>query len=235
PPKTQAALLEAMQERQVTIEGETLPLPSPFMVLATQNPIEQEGVYRLPEAQLDRFLFRVFVGYPDREAEIGMLGVHSRPSVSLETVCNSDEIVAIQNSVDNVFCSDELRAYIIDIARKSRQHSDLVLGASPRAAISLMKAARAHALLNGRSYLTHDDVQSMMLPVLAHRLIMRAESEMDGQTVGSVIKQIIQSVPVLSSTPSPSGKTPPPVATPVTSGIASGSRNASESATGKPS
>lgn len=213
PARTQSSLLEAMQERQVTIEGETLQLPAPFMVLATQNPIEQEGVYRLPEAQLDRFLFRVFVGYPDRDAEIGMLGVHSRPTISLETVCSSEEILDIQNSVDQVFCSEELQAYIIDIARKSRQHSDLVLGASPRAAISLMKAARAHALLNGRSYLTHDDVQSMMLPVLAHRLIMRAESEMDGQTVSSVIKQIIQSVPVLSNAPPPNNATPPRIAT----------------------
>ncbi len=197
PARTQSSLLEAMQERQVTIEGKTLPLPEPFLVLATQNPIEQEGVYRLPEAQLDRFLFRVHVGYPDREQEINMLDLHSQPSAKLTAVSSADEILNIQRQLDSVFSTRELKGYIIDLVRQSRAQPDLLLGASPRAAINLMKAGRAHALLNGRTFLTHEDVQAIALPVLGHRLIMRPESEMDGTTIEMVVSQIIQSVPVL--------------------------------------
>jgi MoxR-like ATPase len=197
PARTQSALLEAMQERQVTIEGKTLPLPSPFMVLATQNPIEQEGVYRLPEAQLDRFLFRVQVGYPERDREIAMLDLHSKPIPKTSAICSAEEIVSIQSRVDLVFCSDELKGYIVDLARRSRSHADLALGASPRAAIYLMKASRVRALMEGRQYITHDDVQSIALPVLGHRLIMQPESEMDGQTIATVVQQLIERVPVI--------------------------------------
>jgi MoxR-like ATPase len=197
PARTQSSLLEAMQEHQVTIEGKTLKLPEPFMVLATQNPIEQEGVYRLPEAQLDRFLFRVNVGYPEREQEIEMLDLHSRPTVALTAVCDAEEILGIQQQLDSVYCTQELKAYIIDLVRHSRRHPDLILGASPRAAINIMKAARAHALLHGRAYLTHEDIQSIALAVLGHRLILRPESEMDGKAVEDIVQQLIQSVPVL--------------------------------------
>lgn len=197
PARTQSALLEAMQEQQVTIEGSTLPLPDPFMVLATQNPIEQEGVYRLPEAQLDRFLFRVHVGYPQREQEIGMLDLHSRPPAEPRTVTTADEVLSIRRQVDSVYSTSELQAYIIDLIRVSRNHPDLLLGGSPRSAISLMKAGKVHALLNGRDYLTHADVQSIVQPVLGHRLIMRPESEMDGRTVEGTIRQIVEAVPVL--------------------------------------
>jgi MoxR-like ATPase len=197
PARTQSALLEAMQEGQVTIEGQTLPLPRPFMVLATQNPIEQEGVYRLPEAQLDRFLFRIEVGYPQRDQEVAMLNLHSRPTVTPSSVTNADEILEIQAQLDSVYGTAELQEYIIDLARKSRSHADLVLGASPRAAINLMKAGRAHALMQGRSYLTHDDIQAICLPVLGHRLIMKPEAEMDGRTIADVIRQLIEAVPVL--------------------------------------
>ena len=197
PARTQSALLEAMQERQVTIEGKTLPLPEPFMVLATQNPIEQEGVYRLPEAQLDRFLFRIEVGYPKREQEVDMLDLHSRTTVTPDTVTNAEEIISIQRQLDTVYGTRELQEYIIDLVRQSRNHPDLVLGASPRAAINLMKAGRAHALMAGRHYLTHEDVQAVSLPVLGHRLIMRPEAEMDGRNVSQVIEQLIKSVPVL--------------------------------------
>ncbi len=199
PARTQSALLEAMQEQQVTIEGTTLPLPDPFMVLATQNPIEQEGVYRLPEAQLDRFLFRVHVGYPDRDNEVSMLGLHSRPTVEPEPVTTTREILEMRQGVDSVYTTRELQEYMIDLIRVSRQHPDLLLGGSPRAAISLMKAARVHALLHGRDFLTHADVQDVMQPVLGHRLIMRPESEMDGGTVEEVIRQIRESVPVLQT------------------------------------
>lgn len=197
PARTQSSLLEAMQERQVTIEGKTLPLPEPFLVLATQNPIEQEGVYRLPEAQLDRFLFRVHVGYPEREQEIGMLDLHSRPAVQLSAITDAQEIIVVQRQLDSVFCTRELKGYIIDLVRQSRTQADLALGASPRAAINLMKAGRAHALLQGRTYLTHEDIQAIALPVLGHRLIMRPESEMDGKTIEGIVQQIIQTVPVL--------------------------------------
>lgn len=197
PARTQSSLLEAMQERQVTIEGRTLPLPEPFMVLATQNPIEQEGVYRLPEAQLDRFLFRIHVGYPDRQHEVGMLELHSRKIPAPTPMTNVAEILSIQQQVDSVFGSRELQEYIVDLVRQSRQHPDLVLGASPRAAISLMKAARVHALLSGRGFLTHQDIQGVCFPVLSHRLIMRPEAEMDGRTVTDVIRSVIKSVPVL--------------------------------------
>ena len=198
PARTQSALLEGMQERQVTIEGKTLPLPEPFMVLATQNPIEQEGVYRLPEAQLDRFLFRIHVGYPARDQEIDMLALHSRPAAKPIAITNAEEIVGIQRQIDSVFGARELQEYIIDLARKSRQHPDLALGASPRAAINLMKAARVHALMHGRHFLTHEDIQAICLPVLSHRLIIRPESEMDGKTIGDIVQQLIQSVPVLN-------------------------------------
>lgn len=199
PARTQSALLEAMQERQVTIEGKTLPLPSPFMVLATQNPIEQEGVYRLPEAQLDRFLFRIEVGYPDRSHEVDMLDLHSRAAASPSPVSSADEVIAIQNEIDSVYGSRELQEYIIDLIRLSREHEDLVLGGSPRAAIYLMKAARAHALLRGLPYLTHEDIQSVALPVLGHRLILQPEAEMEGRQVSDIVKELIQSVPVLKS------------------------------------
>ena len=199
PARTQSALLEAMQEHQVTIEGTTLPLPEPFMVLATQNPIEQEGVYRLPEAQLDRFLFRIHVGYPDRDNELNMLDLHSHPTVEPQSVSSTAEVLSICRDVDQVRGTRELQEYIIDLIRVSREHPDLLLGGSPRAAISLMKAARVHALMNGRGYLTHEDVQSVILPVLGHRLILRPESEMDGRTVHQIVAQLVESVPVLES------------------------------------
>lgn len=202
PARTQSSLLEAMQEKQVTIEGKTLPLPFPFMVLATQNPIEQEGVYRLPEAQLDRFLFRVHVGYPQREDEIAMLDLHSQPIPKVSPICSAEEIISLQREVDTVFCSPELKAYIVDLVRRSRLHPDLVLGASPRAAIYLLKASRANALLQGRNFVTHEDVQSILLPVLGHRLIMKPESEMDGQTLAQVVQRIVQSIPVIINQPS---------------------------------
>jgi len=199
PARTQSALLEAMQERQVTIEGQTLPLPAPFMVMATQNPIEQEGVYRLPEAQLDRFLFRIEVGYPDRHGEVSMLDLHSRPTVEPDAISNADEIIELQAGVDSVFGSRELQEYIVDLIRKSREHPELILGGSPRAAIFLMKAARVHALLGGLPYMTHEDIQAVALPVLGHRLIMLPEAEMEGRQVADIIDEVIRSVPVLKS------------------------------------
>ncbi|MFN7841097.1 MAG: AAA family ATPase [Pirellula sp.] len=198
PARTQSSLLEAMQERQVTIEGNTLALPNPFLVLATQNPIEQEGVYRLPEAQLDRFLFKIHVGYPGRDEEISMLKLHSKPIASAKPICDAQGILEIQNGVESIYCSDEIYNYIIDLVRKSRSHADLILGASPRAAISILKGARVHALLAGRDFVTHDDVQNILGPVLGHRLIMKPESEMDGETIDRVLASLIKSIPILA-------------------------------------
>lgn len=206
PARTQSSLLEAMQERQVTIEGKTLPLPEPFMVLATQNPIEQEGVYRLPEAQLDRFLFRIQVGYPSRDQEIAMLDLHSKPTEKTPSISNTEELIMIQRMVDSVFCIQELKGYIIDLVRRSRAHPDLLLGASPRAAIYLMKASRVRALIQGREFMTHEDIQAVALPVLGHRLILRPESEMDGQSVEAIVQQLIQQVPVIVDSQSGSPK-----------------------------
>src|SRR5437762_12319367 len=181
PAKTQSALLEAMQEVQVTIEGTTLPLPQPFMVMATQNPVEQEGVYRLPEAQLDRFLLRVEMGYPGHDAEVRMLRVHSQPIADLEPMFNPETILHMQASLNNVYGKEELMHYIVSLAEESRQHPDVLLGASPRAALNLLKCARARAVLEGRHFLTHDDVQEVALGVLGHWLIVRPEVEVEGR------------------------------------------------------
>ncbi len=196
PAKTQSSLLEAMQERQVTIEGTTLELPKPFLVLATQNPVEQEGVYRLPEAQLDRFLLRVNVGYPDRNNEVKMLDVHSRPVSQSEAVTTSEIILALQAKLPEVHASEELRGFIVDLARCSREHTDVALGASPRAALYLMHAARARATLDGRDYTTHEDVLEMLVPVLGHRIILRPEAEIEGRRIDDVLAEVAKQVPV---------------------------------------
>jgi MoxR-like ATPase len=198
PAKTQSALLEAMQENQVTIEGTTLPLPQPFIVLATQNPIEQEGVYRLPEAQLDRFLLRVEVGYPPRADEIEMLNVHSAPIVELEPIASLDQIVNIRQHVAGVHATDEVQQYIVDLSRASRIRPELALGASPRASLYLLHAARARALILGRTFVTHEDVQAVAQPVLSHRLILKPEAEIEGCSVEQVIHDLLSVLPVNS-------------------------------------
>jgi MoxR-like ATPase len=206
PAKTQSALLEAMQEYQVTIEGTTLPLPPPFMVLATQNPVEQEGVYRLPEAQLDRFLLRIEMGYPGPDYEKAMLKLHSHPVVLTPRVFTPDVILAMQTQTNQVFGKEELYKYIIDLAEASRCHPDVALGASPRASLCLLRCARARALLEGRTYFTHEDVQALALSVLGHRLIIRPEAEVEGKTVKKIVRDIVESVPVLEGNkPQPRG------------------------------
>jgi len=199
PAKTQSALLEAMQENQVTIEGTTLPLPQPFLVLATQNPIEQEGVYRLPEAQLDRFLIRVEMSYPGVAHEVNMLKLHSRPTVPVQQLFNADFLLEMQAQLQHVYGQDELFKYIVDLSEASRSHPDLALGASPRASLCLLRCARARALLDGRTYFTHEDVQSVAPSVLGHRLILRPEAEVEGRTSADVIRDLLASVPVLTA------------------------------------
>ncbi len=198
PAKTQSALLEAMQENQATIEGTTLMLPQPFMVLATQNPVEQEGVYRLPEAQLDRFLLRVEMGYPGAKHEVAMLKLHSHPVTPVEQVFTPESILEMQVQLAEVYGSDELLQYIVDLAEASRDHPDVALGASPRASICLLRCARARAMLDGRHYFTHADVQDVALGVLGHRLIVRPEAEVEGKTVAEIVGEIIDTVPVMT-------------------------------------
>jgi MoxR-like ATPase len=199
PAKTQSALLEAMQENQVTIEGTTLPLPSPFMVLATQNPIEQEGVYRLPEAQLDRFLLKVQMGYPHYNGEVAMLKLHSHPTAATEQLFTAAQLLDFQSQLASVHGADTLLHYIVQLALASRSHPDLSLGASPRASLCLLRCARARALLAGRHYFTHEDVQAMVPGVLGHRLILRPEAEVEGKQVSDVLKEILDQVPVLET------------------------------------
>ena len=196
PARTQSALLEAMQESQVTIEGETILLPRPFIVLATQNPVEQEGVYRLPEAQLDRFLFRVNVGYPDRSSEIDLLELQESEPPPPEQLCDPEKILRFQKAVANVFGKREMKEYVVDLIRETRNHHEVLLGASPRAGIYLLKAARARALLFGKDFFTHEDVQAIAHSVLEHRVIIRPEAELSGRTVSTIIEEIIRAVPV---------------------------------------
>jgi MoxR-like ATPase len=199
PAKTQSALLEAMQEGQVTIEGTTLPLPQPFMVLATQNPVEQEGVYRLPEAQLDRFLLRVEMGYPEHRAEVAMLKLHSRPVVDVEQVFTPELILDLQRHLGDVYGDDTLLDYIVQLSLASREHPDVSLGASPRASLCLLRCARARALLDGRHYFTHEDVHAVAHGVLGHRIIIRPEAEVEGRRSAEVIQDLLETVPVIEA------------------------------------
>jgi MoxR-like ATPase len=199
PAKTQSALLEAMQEHQVTVDGQTIPLPRPFLVMATQNPVEQEGVYRLPEAQLDRFLLRVEMGYPGFEQEVRMLRMHGRPVVPPEPLFNPDTILELQRKLTTVFGAEPLYRYIIELAEASRKHPDVALGASPRAALALLRCARARAALHGRHYFTHEDVQAVVPGVLGHRLILRPEAEIDGRAVRDVLTDLLAQVKVLQT------------------------------------
>ncbi|MGB1930776.1 MAG: AAA family ATPase [Mariniblastus sp.] len=198
PARTQSALLEAMQEGQVTIEGETLMLPKPFVVLATQNPVEQEGVYRLPEAQLDRFLFRVNVGYPDRSSEIELMELQERKVADPGQLCDASMILRFQSAVSQVFGKPEMKEYVVDLIRKTREHHDILLGASPRAGIYLLRAARSHALLHGQDYFSHENVQAVIHAILEHRVIVRPEAELSGRTAAEIVREIVQSVAIRS-------------------------------------
>jgi MoxR-like ATPase len=199
PAKTQSSLLEAMQEYQCTVDGQTIPLPRPFLVMATQNPVEQEGVYRLPEAQLDRFLVRVEMGYPGFEHEVNLLKLHNKPTVDVNPIFDSALILSLQERLPSVYGGDVLYEYIVQLAEASRRHPDVSLGASPRAALSLMRCARARAVLKGHHYFTHADVQAVALSVLGHRLILRPEAEIEGRDVAEVVKDILGEVEVLTS------------------------------------
>jgi MoxR-like ATPase len=197
-PKTQSALLEAMEERQVSAEGRTYPLPAPFMVAATQNPVEQEGTYRLPESQLDRFLMRISLGYPGREAEMGILDSHGAAGtlVDLRPVVTAAEVVTMTDAVRTVHLADALKSYLVDIAETSRVHQGLTLGLSPRATLQLARATRARAASNGRDYAIPDDVKAVSMAVLSHRIVVRPDAASRGLTAERAIREIIDSVQV---------------------------------------
>ena len=197
-PKTQAALLEAMEERQVTVDGVTRVLDPPFIVIATQNPIEHEGTYPLPEAQLDRFMMRLTVGYPSRAKELEMLDTHGDRStfIDLGAVVHAQDIVRMQDITRRIHVADVAKEYIVDISEGTRDDPELLLGASPRASLYLLRAARTHAAIDDRDYVAPDDIKAILEPVLNHRLILRPEAQMRGVTVHEVLERVGQTVPV---------------------------------------
>jgi MoxR-like ATPase len=197
-PKTQSALLEAMQENQVTVDGTSHSVPMPFMVLATQNPVEYVGTFPLPEAQLDRFFVRVRLGYPTREEEVQILDRHDRHEGMLQVseVADVADVLSLQAEADKVHVSPALKSYIAQIVAKTRSHKDVLLGISPRGAIFLMNAAKGHAFLAARAFATPDDVQAMALPVLEHRLLMTPEARLKSTDAAKVIADIIGSTPL---------------------------------------
>jgi MoxR-like ATPase len=196
-PKTQAALLEAMAERQITIEGQTLPLDKPFMVVATENPVEMEGTYPLPEAQLDRFLMKLWLEYPEKEEEVDIMRRQiSGESPSVEAVTSGEELLAAQRLMNMVYIDDRILKYIRDIVLKTRSHPQIALGCGPRASLVLMKCSKARAAILGRVYVTPDDVRALIVPALNHRILLKPEAELEGLDVKIVIKNIIEDIPI---------------------------------------
>lgn len=203
PPKTQSALLEAMEEGQVTMDGESLPLPELFWTIATQNSLEFEGTYPLPEAQLDRFLFKLVVDYPEPAAEKQMLlnrqaGFQSRrlDLAKIKPVTTVEDILLARQKVSNVNVDEKILDYLLALVQRSRQHPDLALGASPRSAVAWLQTSKAHAWLNGKDFVTPDDVKAIASPILRHRLILRPESQLDGLQIDAVIASLLNQVPV---------------------------------------
>jgi MoxR-like ATPase len=201
PAKTQSALFEVMEERQVTIDGKTYPMEEPFMVLATQNPIEQEGTYRLPEAQLDRFLFKIKLGYPSLESEIEIIKSHHErknmsPLEEISAILDARVVKELQQKRADVMLDEKIMQYIASIVVKTRNHPQIYLGASPRASLAIMQAAQAFAVLEGRDFVIPEDVKHALLPVLNHRIILHPESEMEGLTSETVISNIVSGIEI---------------------------------------
>ncbi len=200
PPKTQAALLEAMQERRVTLDGETHQLPQRFMVVATQNPIENQGVYPLPEAQLDRFLFKLLVPYPDEAEETRIVksfgsrqGPQRPADLGVTAVADTAKLVAASAALDHVTVAEEITQYVVRLVRATRDHAELSVGASPRAAVLLANAARARAALDGRAYIIPDDVKALAVPVLRHRLTLSPAAEIEGRDIEALVAELVES------------------------------------------
>ena len=197
-PKTQSALLESMEEQQVTVDGRTFKLDSPFMVIATQNPIEHEGTYPLPESQLDRFMMRLSMGYPSRESELEILDKHGdrEPIDVLEPVANADQVMTLVALARTVHVAPSLKHYIVELTETTRSHPDVYLGASPRASLFLLRSSRAFAASRGRDYVVPDDIKELVGPVLAHRVLLAPEAHMRGARPEDVLEGLIGSVPV---------------------------------------
>lgn len=201
PAKTQAALFEAMEERQVTVDGKTYPLDFPFMVLATQNPVEHEGTYRLPEAQLDRFIFKLLVNYPSLDEEASILQKanlqSSQPDFSaVRTILNKTDIVGLRDTIQQIHVEEPLFRYIAQIVSATRQNPSLYLGASPRASIAILRAAKASACINGRDFVSPNDIKQVIAPVLRHRVVLTPEKEMEGVNVDTVIHQLVDKIEI---------------------------------------
>jgi MoxR-like ATPase len=197
-PKTQSALLEAMEERQVTVDGVTYPLSRPFLVLATQNPIEYEGTFPLPEAQVDRFMLRIRLGYPEPEEEMRILDSQRviHPVEEIGQVVSAEELVQAQERVKDVYVDDLIKEYIVELVRATRKHPDVYLGASPRGSLALYKTSRALAAIQGREYVIPDDIKALAEPALAHRLIISPSARIKDVDARSVVQEILESVPV---------------------------------------
>ena len=197
-PKTQSALLEAMGEQQVTVDGITYQLPEPFMVMATQNPIEYEGTFPLPEAQLDRFFMRVSLGYPDSAEEVAIMDRREQvdPIDELTAACGPSDILRLQSAAAQVYADDLVKQYIVNLSNGTREHDDATLGVSPRASINLMKGSKAMAMLQGRDYVVPDDVKGIAVPVMAHRVLLTASARMRGIRQESVVNEVLDSVTV---------------------------------------
>ena len=199
PPKTQAALLEAMQEKQITIEGTTHKLSRPFIVLATQNPIEYEGTYPLPEAQMDRFLIKLKVGYPDEDVEVGILqgrADRKKDSFTVKAVATPDKVVKMHKSIEEVYVKKEVMKYMVELVQSTRRDSRVAVGSSPRGSLGLFKLSRALAVLSGRDYVVPDDVKRSAIPVLSHRVILKPEARIRGVKVEEIVSELLMTVEV---------------------------------------
>ena len=207
PAKTQSALLEAMQERQVTIEGATQILPEPFLVLATQNPVEQEGVYLLPEAQIDRFLVRIRLDYPTLAEEVRMLQTYNQPVPALKPVAGAVDVLALARAVDAVHVEEKLMNYVVRLVQATRAHPRVALGASPRASLGLLRLSKAWALLAGRDYVSPDDIRRLLPAVLEHRVMVTTDAAIEGMTSAAVVRDVLQRTRLTEGQP---GVTLPP-------------------------
>jgi MoxR-like ATPase len=201
-PKTQAALLEAMEERQITVDGHTYALEEPFLVIATQNPIEYEGTFPLPEAQLDRFMLRIRLGYPTPQEEIAMLDSqqYQHPLIGLTQVVSVEELLAAQRAVRDVYLNHDIKSYIVNLVTMTRQHPDVYLGASPRGALALYRAAQARAAVIGRDYVIPDDIKALAEPTLAHRIIVGPNARIKNISASSIVHSLLAAVPVPGAT-----------------------------------
>jgi MoxR-like ATPase len=201
PAKTQSALFEVMEEKQITVDGKSYPMDKPFMVIATQNPVEYEGTYRLPEAQVDRFLFKIKMGYPDASEEVEILSRHNErnnasPLKDITPVVKGKDLEKVKSLVQSIHVTDKIQKYIADLVLTSRNHPDLFLGGSPRASLSVMESSKACAALRGRDFVTPEDIQTVIYPALRHRLILTPEKEMEGKTPENVIEDILSIIEV---------------------------------------